>query len=163
MSKLIELDRSKENKWILQKNISSVPKFIDFVDALSNQNNVIDTANIKRQLKDKGLYQGRSEEGSSSTMGVRLSQACFYMFGYKKESKFFPTPMTNLLMDPNRDLTRQQIALINMYSMQFPNPYSNTNDNFTIYIGRLIVKLLLDERLNEKLYIDECIYFLMLG
>lgn len=161
MSKLIELDRSKENKWILQKNISSVPKFIDFVDALSNQNNVIDTANIKRQLKDKGLYQGRSEEGSSSTMGVRLSQACFYMFGYKKESKFFPTPMTNLLMDPNRDLTRQQIALINMYSMQFPNPYSNTNDNFTIYIGRLIVKLLLDERLNEKLYIDECIYFLM--
>lgn len=158
---MIELNRSKDNKWILQKNISSVPLFIDFVDALSNQDNIIDASNIKKQLKNKKSYRGRSDEGSSSTMGVRLSQACFYMFGYKKEGKFFPTPMTNLLLKQDRNLTRQQLALINLYSMQFPNPYSKTNDNFTIYIGRLLVKLLLDKRLNEKLYIDECIYFLM--
>ena len=158
---MIELNRSKDNKWILQKNISSIPLFIDFVDALSNQDNIIDASNIKKQLKNKKSYRGRSDEGSSSTMGVRLSQACFYMFGYKKEGKFFPTPMTNLLLKQDRNLTRQQLALINLYSMQFPNPYSKTNDNFTIYIGRLLVKLLLDKRLNEKLYIDECIYFLM--
>lgn len=158
---MIELERSKDHKWILQKNISSKSLLIDFVGALNDQDNIIDAENIKEQLKDKQVYRGRSEIGNAGTMGVRLSQACFYMFGYKKKDKFFPTPMSNLLLDKDRKLTIQQIALINLYSMQFPNPYSKTNDEFTIYIGRLLVKLLLDKRLDEKLYIDECIYFLM--
>lgn len=158
---MIELERSKEHKWILQKNINSVPLFIDFIDALSNQDNIIDTSNIKNQLKNKQSYRGRSNKGNSNTMGVRLSQACFYMFGYKKDKKFFPTPMTNLLLNKDRNLTFQQIALINLYSMQFPNPYSKTIEEFKIYIGRLLIKLLLDKRLDEKLYIDECIFFLM--
>lgn len=158
---MIELERSKNHKWILQKNISSKSLLIDFVGALNEQDNIIDSENIKKQLKDKQVYRGRSETGNAGTMGVRLSQACFYMFGYKKNDKFFPTPMSNLLLDTDRKLTIQQIALINLYSMQFPNPYSKTIDDFTIYMGRLLVKLLLDKRLDEKLYIDECIFFLM--
>ena len=158
---MIELERSKNHKWILQKNISSKSLLIDFVGALNDQDNIIDAENIKEQLKDKQVYRGRSETGNAGTMGVRLSQACFYMFGYKKNDKFFPTPMSNLLLDKDRKLTIQQIALINLYSMQFPSPYSNTIDDFTIYIGRLLIKLLLDKRLDEKLYIDECIFFLM--
>lgn len=158
---MIELNRSKENKWILQKNISSRDLFLVFVDALHDNDNITDTDDIRQRLRDNDTYQGRSEEGSSSTMGVRLSQACFYMFGYKKEDKFFPSPMTNLLLGSESEMSESQISLINLYSMQFPNPYSKTTDNFRIYIGRLIVKLLLDDRLDEKLYIDECIYFLM--
>lgn len=158
---MIELERSKDHKWILQKNISSKSLLIDFVGALKDQDNIIDAENIKEQLKDKRVYRGRSDEGNAGTMGVRLSQACFYMFGYKKGDKFFPTPMANLLLDKDRDLTIQQIALINLYSMQFPNPYSKTIDDFTIYVGRLLIKLLLDKRINERLYIDECIFFLM--
>ena len=160
---MIELIRSKEHKWILQKNISSRDLFLVFVDALHDNDNVADNDDIKRMLRDNKSYQGRTDEGSSSTMGVRLSQACFYMFGYKKDGKFFPSPMTNLLLglEKNSKMYESQISLINLYSMQFPSPYSNTSDDFRIYIGRLIVKLLLDKRLDEKLYIDECIYFLM--
>ena len=158
---MIELERSKDHKWILQKNISKVSLFIDFIDALSNQDNLINNTTIKEYLQKKNSYHGRSDEGNASTIGVRLSQACFYMFGYKKDKKFFPTPTTNLLLNKDKNLTIPQIALINLYSMQFPNPYSNTMDNFTIYIGRLIIKLLLNKRLDEKLYIDECIFFLM--
>ena len=158
---MIELNRSKENKWILQKNISSSHLIKVFVDALDNQDNIIDKGHIKRQLQQNRTYSGRSDEGSTSTMGVRLSQACFYMFGYKKGKNFYPSPMTNLLLEKDSELTDPQIALINLYSMQFPSPYSDTTDNFTIYIGRLMIKLLLDKRLNERLYIDECIYFLM--
>ena len=161
MNKLIELNRSKENKWILQKNISSRDLFLVFIDVLNDKKNLINVNNIKKQLKDNNSYRGRSKQGSSSTMGVRLSQACFYMFGYKKEGKFFPSPMTDLFLSNNGELTESQISLINLYSMQFPSPYSKTSDNFRIYIGRLIVKLLLDKRLDEKLYIDECIFFLM--
>ena len=158
---MIELNRSMENKWILQKNISSSKLLKTFVEALSEDDNEVDKEGLKNRLKDKDSYQGRSDEGSSSTMGVRLSQACFYMFGYKKDQKFFPSPMTNLFLKKNREISDSQIALINLYSMQYPNHYSDINDNFRIYIGRLFVKLLLETRLDEKLYIDECIYFLM--
>ena len=157
---MIELNRSKQNKWILQKNTSSKDLICDFIEVVNNKDNTINYDEIKQILREKDSYKGRSEEGSSSTMGVRFSQICFYMFGYKKDKKFFPSPMIRLFGDNNK-LSLPQIALICLYSMQFPNPYSKTNDNFRIFVGRLIIKLLLDERLDEKLYIDECIYFLM--
>ena len=160
MKKLIELKRSKENKWILQKNINNLSLFIEYLEALDNQENQIDNEQIKIQLQGNS-YRGRTNEGSSNTMGVRLSQTCFYMFGYKKNRKFFPSPMTNLLLGKEGGLSKKQIGLVNLYSMQFPNPFSETEENFRIYIGRLIIKLLLDSNLSEKLYIDECIYFLM--
>lgn len=47
-----------------------------------------------------------------------------------------------------------------MLSMQYPHPFSDTPDDFEIYPGRLMVKLLLDERIECKLYIDEIIWFL---
>ena len=94
---MIELERSKDHKWILQKNISSKSLLIDFVGALNEQDNIIDAENIKKQLKDKQVYRGRSETGNAGTMGVRLSQACFYMFGYKKNEQIFSNPLRNFL------------------------------------------------------------------
>ena len=158
---MIELNRSKQNKWILQKNISSSDLVETFVEAMKKQNDIINHDYMKQQLQENDTYQGRSIEGSASTMGVRLSQICFYMFGYRKDEKFFPSPMANLLSDENSELTKSEVFLICLFSLQYPHPYSRTSENFRIYFGRLIIKLLLDERLNEKLYIDECIYFLM--
>lgn len=160
---MIELNRSKENKWILQKNINKISSFINLLEVLDNQDNEIDHELIKEQLRGDS-YSGRSDEGSANTIGVRLSQACFYMFGYKyprNGEKFFPSPMTNLLLSKETKLSKQQIGLINLYSMQFPTYHSDTNSNFKIYVGRLFIKLLLDIKLDEKLYIDECIFFLM--
>jgi hypothetical protein len=91
-------------------------------------------------------------------MGVRLSQACFYMFGYKKDGKFISSPMTD--MYKRHIISRQKAFLVNLFSMQFPSPYSETSGNFHIFIGRLLIKLLLEEKIDRKLYIDECIYFL---
>lgn len=158
---MIELNRSKQNKWILQKNISSSDLVETYVEALKKQNDIINHDYMKQQLQENDTYQGRSIEGSTNTMGVRLSQICFYMFGYTKDHKFFPSPMANLLSDENSELTKSEIFLICLFSLQYPHPYSRTSENFRIYFGRLIIKLLLDERLDEKLYIDECIYFLM--
>ena len=49
---MIELERSKDHKWILQKNISKVSLFIDFIDALSNQDNLINNTTIKEYLQN---------------------------------------------------------------------------------------------------------------
>ncbi len=155
---LINLNRSKENKWILQKNISSSDLLEAFVSGMNNQKNIIDSNYLVNYLKNTNSYHGRSAEGSSNTMGVRLSQACFYMFGFKKDGYFYPSPMTELYL--SNKVSKEKISLVNLFSMQFPSPYSDTPSNFNVYAGRLILTLLLDERIDRKLYIDEIVYFL---
>jgi len=74
---MLELNRSKDNKWIFQKNISSDVLIKDFIEVLGEQEDKIDLENVKNTLKQKTTYRGRSEAGSTNTMGVRLSQMCF--------------------------------------------------------------------------------------
>ena len=155
---MINLNRTKENKWIMQKNISSSELLEAFVSGMQNQNNVIDSDYLVNYLRNTNTYHGRSTEGSSNTMGVRLSQACFYMFGFKKDNIFYPSPMTDLYL--NKTVDKEKISLVNLFSMQFPSPYSETPNNFNIYIGRFILKLLTDSKIDQKLYIDEMVYFL---
>ena len=157
---MIELDRRKNNKWILQKNISSNQIIEAYLEVISNSNTEIDFTSVQEQLRANNIYRGRSNQGSISTMGVRFSQMCFYMFGYKIKNVFIPSPMTQNLLKTESTLSKESNSLVNLYSMQFPHPYSETNSDFQIYIGRLIVKLLLDERIDKKLYIDEIIWFL---
>ena len=99
---MISLNRTKENKWILQKNISSVDLFKAFIQGLSTQGNQIDNDLLRQRLKANSTYRGRSYGGAPNTMGVRLSQACFYMFGYKKEGKFISSPMTDMYIKRTR-------------------------------------------------------------
>lgn len=155
---MIDLNRTKDNKWIMQKNISSSELLEAFVSGMHKQNNIINHDYLVNYLRGTETYHGRSEQGSANTMGVRLSQACFYMFGYKNGNSFFPTPMTDMYI--NENVPKERVSLVNLFSMQFPSPYSETPDNFNIYIGRFILKLLMDRKLEHKLYIDEFVYFL---
>ncbi len=157
---MLNLNRKKNNKWIFQKNVSSKDIIESYLDVLNEGSADIDYASVQQELRNRNIYRGRSYTGSLSTMGVRFSQMCFYMFGYKVNNTFIPSPMTSNLLDEDCDISKESNSLINLYSMQFPHPYSDTNTNFKLYVGRLIVKLLLDERIDKKLYIDEMIWFL---
>ncbi len=145
---MIKLNRSKDNKWILQKNISSTELMQAYVNVMREQNSEINTQSIQDNLRYNGYYIGRSIGGSLSTMGVRFSQMCFYMFGYKKDNKFIPSATTQLLL--KNDVNKADLMLVNLFSMQFPHPYSKTPKNFKLYCGRLILKLLLDKRLEQN-------------
>lgn len=157
---MLTFDRRKDNKWIFQKNISSADLMKSYLEELNGISNSIDFESMKNSSRIKGDYKGRSSTGNANTFGVRFSQMCFYMFGYKFNNKFIPSPMTNNLLNPNGRISKESNSLVNLFSMQFPQPYSETNADFKIYAGRLIVKLLLDERIERKLYIDEMIWFL---
>ena len=152
---MIKLNRSMSNKWIFQKNISGTEILIEYVKALK-QEIFVDYEILKDNLKRKSLYKGRSNQGSTSTFGVRLSQISFYMFGFKKNNKFIPSPMAiNLTNELNNKSEIAKNTLINLFSIQFPHPNSDTPDNFEINAGRLIVKLLLEPKLQKRLYMDE--------
>lgn len=155
---MINLIRQKDLKWIFQKNISSKDLIEAYIKVI-NENKNIDKSQIQKQLKQDNAYKGRSITGSLNTMGVRFSQMCFYMFGYKdSNSVFIPSQTTLNILDDESDINRNM--LVNLFSIQFPHPYSKTPNDFKIYAGRLIVKLLTDERIDSKLYIDEMVWFL---
>ena len=158
---MINLVRDRKHRSVLQKNISSDLIIKSYLDVVKGINSGIDYEDIKQQLKDKNVYKGRSDLGSISTMGVRMSEMCFYMFGYKVGNVFVPSPMTENLLKSDSTISREDNSLVNVFSMQFPHPYSKgTATNFKLYFGRLIIKLLLDSRIGQKLYIDEFIWFI---
>lgn len=157
---MIKLNRSKENRIIIQKNINSKSQIDAFLLAIKSLKNNIDTKMLLEELKSIDVYKGRTTKGSTSTMGVRLSQICFYMFGYRdiNSDAFVPSPLMEMMLREHSDY--RTIALINLFSIQFPHPFSNTPPNFNIYFGRLLISLLMEEKLNKKLYIDEAVWFL---
>lgn len=160
---MIDLIRSKEHKWIFQKNISSAKLMLDFLHANNRLNNIASKNKLLNELKTNGSYKGRSSSGSSNTMGVRLSEFKFYMFGYSLpefKNKIIPSPMTTSIMKNENSENISKMSLINLFSIQYPHPFSNTPSCFKINAGRLIVKLLIEPRISNKLYIDEFCYFL---
>ena len=157
---LLNLNRSKDNKWILQKNISSASLFKAYIKTLDDLgNNAENGEALKDQLKSNKGYHGRSLTGSLSTLGVRFSEMCFYMFGYKYNHKFIPSPMTIKMLKNPEGFNNHKLMLINLFSMQYPHPYSNTT-GFNLHFGRLILKLLIEDKIDKRLYIDEMIWFL---
>ena len=99
---MIELERTKNKKWIFQKNVSSPKQIKAYIEILEKTKD-LDKVQIQDELRKKGVYTGRSYDGSLSTIGVRFSQMCFYMFGYKSSKDIFiPTQSTiNLLRNVN--------------------------------------------------------------
>ena len=159
---MIELKRTKEHKWIFQKNISSSKLMIGFLHANNRLNNCASKTRLLDDLKATGMYKGRSSKGSSNTMGVRLSEFKFYMFAYslpESKNKLIPSPMATSIMRDESAENVAKMSLINLFSMQYPHPFSNTPSCFKINAGRLIIKLLTEPRLNNKIYIDEFCYF----
>lgn len=161
---MINLLRTKEHKWIFQKNISSANQMFEFLDAAKNYGDYANPQLMLKELKERGVYKGRSTAGASNTFGVRRSEMKFYMFGYSypqsKKSTFYQSPMTKSIFKDSSPKNVSKMSLINLFSIQFPHPFSDTDSCFQIYVGRLILKLLTDERINKKLYIDEFCYFL---
>ena len=160
---MINLERTKDHKWIFQKNISSSELMIEFLHANNRLNNYASKTKLLQDLKASGMYRGRSSQGSSNTMGVRLSEFKFYMFAYslpEYKNKLIPsTTATNIMKDESHENVAK-MSLINLFSMQYPHPFSNTPSCFKINAGRLIVKLLTDSRIGKKMYIDEFCYFI---
>lgn len=161
---MIKLLRAKDHRWIFQKNISDVKQVLAFLDAAKSCGDYANPDLMLKELKKRGVYRGRSSSGSKSTFSVRRSEMKFYMFGFSypesPNETFYQTAMTRSIFENNSEENISQMSLVNLFSMQFPHPFSKTPSCFKVHIGRLILKLLNDERINKRLYIDEFCYFL---
>ncbi|MCF0117592.1 MAG: hypothetical protein HUJ61_06055 [Bacilli bacterium] len=165
---MIQLDRRKDHKWIFQKNISSADLMTEFLKATKKYGDIAQRDLILAEMKRKGVYKGRSAMGSANTMGVRTSEMKFYMFGYSltptlekpKNSFFLSAAGAEIMHNIGSADKVSSASLVNLFSIQFPHPFSKTSSCFNINAGRLIIKLLIDSRLGNKLYVDEFCYFI---
>lgn len=164
---MIQLERSMMHKWIIDKNVNSKDILSEFAAIISDTRGFnfeeMVSQTITQGRKDEGIID--ADRGSTITIGVRLLQACFYMFGYSTNIEggrktFMPSPMTLNILSSSDPEEEAKNYLVNLFCMQYPHPYDWTPECFQIYFGRLIVKLLLDSRINSRLYIDECLWFL---
>lgn len=164
---MIQLDRSIIHKWIIDKNVNSKDILSEFTALVSEAQSGFNFEEMVSQTITQGRkYEGSDvNKGSKITIGVRLLQSCFYMFGYSTNLEdgrktFMPSPMTlNILSSDNQEEEAKNY-LVNLFCMQYPHPFDWTPESFQIYFGRFIVKLLLDNRIDCRLYIDEFIWFL---
>ena len=164
---MIALERSMMHKWIIDKNVNSKDILSEFAAIISNTPNGFNL----EDMVSRTVTQGRTNEGyyaergSTITIGVRLLQACFYMFGYSTnledgKKAFMPSPMTLNILSTEDRTEQAKNYLVNLFCMQYPHPFDWTPECFKLYFGRLIIKLLLDARLQYRLYIDEFVWFL---
>jgi hypothetical protein len=164
---MIQLNRSMIHKWIIDKNVNSKDILEEFTASVISAHKGFNFDEIINQTISQGrkIDEFHVNKGSSITVGVRLLQACFYMYGYSTnldsgKKIFMPSPMTLNISSTLSEEDKAKNYLVNLFCMQFPHPFDWTPDCFQIYFGRLFVKLLSDSRINNRLYIDECIWFL---
>ena len=113
---MLQLTRAKESKWIFQKNIRSKELMETYLKVLDELHEVSDKDAIQKKCEEYDGYVGRSDSGCASTMGVRFSQMCFYMFGYKTQNNtFIPTQMTTNILKDKKYLSENM--LVNLFSI----------------------------------------------
>ena len=88
------------------------------------------------------------------------------MFGYKDNSsikqRFIFSPLGNLFLKNKDDsVKRSKIFLSMLWAIQFMHPHSGTRDSINLHPFRLVYKLLLDKRLEGKLFSKEVSYILV--
>lgn len=142
-------------------------------DIKYNCNNIItedEKQKIKIRLSKLGKYKTRnSKEKPNDAINHRINTLQYWMFGYKhkvgRELKFIFSPLGNLFLKHiDDDEKLKKIFVTMLFAVQFPHPGStNMSSDFNIYLFRIIFKLLLDSRLEGKLYNQDyelCLAFL---
>ena len=134
----MSLIRENNNAWIVNKHINDVNLLILYAKILKknnslNQSNVEDFTNY---LKNIGQYNPRwtDRKINITTAMNKVSELCFYMFGYKHNNKFIFSPLGNLFLEQESESKNKMYIFTTMlWGLQFKHPHNSTNDLFSIY------------------------------
>ncbi len=161
----MQIERNNNNAWIINKHINDVNLLIIYAKLLKNNNSLEDNkvTEFTELLKKNGLYNPRWDKSGVNigTAKNKINELCFYMFGYKHDKKFIFSPLGNLFLEQDNDSENLKFIFATMlWSMQYSHPHNNTKEQFKLYPLRLVFRLLLDERLEKKLYTSEILFYL---
>lgn len=153
--------RIERKKWILYRHTNN----FDLVTAVAANLKYFTKASIDKdsklqllkKLKELNFYKERNPELPLDSINHRINTLAYYMFGYKDkiegQDRFLFSPLGNLFLKHIDDLDKKsKIFLSMLWGMQYEHPHGGTSSDFKLYPFRLIFKLLLDPRLDNKLF-----------
>lgn len=157
-------------KWILYRHTRDFALLCEVATILkSYSQSGISTEKKKLlnlRLRELDLYNERNSQLPLDAISHKINQLSYYMFGYQAsvngEKRFIFSPLGNLLLQniDNREAV-SKIFLTMVWAVQYPHPHSGTDKIFSLFPFRLIYKLLLDKRLEGKLYSYEVAYHIV--
>lgn len=162
--------RVERDKWILYKHTNNYEIIkavaLDVKNSCKTDISNIEKYRMQERLSALDLYKTRNPKNKPlDAINHRINTLKYWMFGYEDKvdgkRKFIFSPLGNLFLKCiNDDEKTKRIFIAMMYGIQFQHPNSGTPEEFQLYPFRLIFKLLIDERLEGKLYNFEVEYLL---
>lgn len=145
----------KKNKWIISRHTRDIDLLVLVLKQVSGI--CLDKENEEVVLKKMGnFYNPRFGSLKISTLKSKVSQLSYYLFGYSNNRKFLISPLGYLYIKNINDLEKKKFVFLAMlWGIQYPNLTNKTSKEFEIFPFRLIIKLLTEERLSQKLYVSE--------
>lgn len=162
--------QSREH-WIFKKHTNNIDVLVEVAMYLKEKKSGISSDEKKqlfKTLKQNSVYHPRqsTRDMPLDSINHRIDELSYYMFGYsakiEKSKKFIFSPLGNLFLNNinNREKTSKILSTM-LTGMQFPHPASKPSREFSLYPFRLIFELLLDKRLDGKLYNYEIYQYLI--
>lgn len=161
----------ESEKWILYKHTCNYEMVkavaLDVKNSCKTDISDAERHRMQDRLAALDLYKTRNpEERPLDSINHRINTLEYWMFGYENkingENKFIFSPLGNLFLkyiSEENKLTK--IFTTMLFAIQLQHPANGTSPEFQLYPFRLILKLLLDERLCGKLYNNEVEYLVV--
>lgn len=162
--------RIEKKKWILYRHTNNLDIIKAVAVNLKYFSKTLISQDDKRdlllKLKDLDFYKGRNKEMPLDSISHRINTLAYYMFGYKDKiegkDRFLFSPLGNLLLKHiDNESVAQKIFLTMLWAIQYEHPHGGTDKDFQLYPFRLLVKFMLDERLENKLHAYEVAYLVV--
>lgn len=160
----------ERNKWILYKHTCSYELIkavaLDVKNTCKADVSDVERHRMQERLAALDLYRTRNPKNKPlDSINHRINTLEYWMFGYEdkidSEKRFIFSPLGNLFLKHINDDEKLKMIFITMlFAFQFGHPGSSTNKEFQLFPFRLIFQLLLDSRLDGKLYNNEVEYIL---
>ncbi len=162
---------TESDKWILYKHTSNYEMVkavaLDVKNSCKTDISDLERHRMQDRLAALDLYKTRNPQDKPlDSINHRINTLEYWMFGYENringENKFIFSPLGNLFLKYiNEEEKLKKIFTSMMFAIQLQHPANGTSADFQLYPFRLIFKLLLDERLEGKLYNHEVEYLVV--
>ncbi|USI67952.1 restriction endonuclease [Lactococcus petauri] len=165
------INNVERNHWIFKKHTNNI-KLLTEVALYLKANKAGISISAKEQMyrdfSKTEFYNPRiSLRGKPlDAINHKLDGLNYYMFGYSdtinKEKKFIFSPLGNLFLShlDDKEISSKIFSTM-LFGIQFPHPASAPSEDFFLFPFRLIFSLLLESRLQGKLYNYEVYNFLI--
>lgn len=156
-------------KWILYKHTNSYDMIRRVASLMKGMAANIDEEHRRafwHKMEAAGIYNPRNTQDKPlDSVNHRINTLEYFLFGYEedqeKSKRFIFSPLGNLYMQHFSDCDKcRKIFASMLMGVQFPTPANSTPNCFRLFPFRLLFMLMLDPRLDYKIYDSDYVYLI---